>query len=120
MKHARQLCVVLVAALMCSVAVSPSAAQGQHPAPGSTPAAPAASEQSDGEQFRADLLNVAYVPGKAFVCGAGVLATAGIMLISFGSAYRDALSFFDEGCGGKWRLTPEDLAGRRPLITLPR
>ena len=32
------------------------------------------------------------------------------MLATFGTAYREATSFFNEGCGGAWLLTPEEVA----------
>jgi hypothetical protein len=32
------------------------------------------------------------------------------MLATFGRAYREATSFFNEGCRGAWLLTPEEVA----------
>ena len=71
-------------------------------------------EVSDGDRVGAGILNVAYVPGKAIVCGLGTVVSVGVMLITLGSAYRAAVSTFKEGCGGTWILTPEHVAGKIP------
>lgn len=63
-----------------------------------------------GAKVGAGVLNVVYVPGKAIVCTAGTLVAGGFMLATFGSAYREAVSFFKEGCAGSWILTPEQVA----------
>ena len=63
-----------------------------------------------GARIGAGVLNVVYVPGKAIICGAGTIVAAGFMLATFGSAYREAVSFFNEGCRGSWMLTPEEVA----------
>jgi hypothetical protein len=54
-------------------------------------------------------LNIVYVPGKAIVCTAGTLVAGVFMLATFGSAYREAGSFFKEGCAGSWIITPEQV-----------
>jgi hypothetical protein len=63
-----------------------------------------------GAKIGAGVLNVVYLPGKAIVCSAGTLVAGAFMLATFGSAYREATSFFNEGCGGAWLLTPEQVA----------
>jgi hypothetical protein len=63
-----------------------------------------------GAKIGAGVLNVVYVPGKAIVCTAGTLVAGGFMLLTFGSAYREAVSFFNEGCRGSWVITPEQVA----------
>ena len=75
-------------------------------------AAPEAPEvaPSTGARIGAGVLNVVYLPGRAIVCGAGTIVAAGFMLATFGSAYREAVSFFNEGCRGSWMLTPEEVA----------
>ncbi len=69
---------------------------------------------SDADRVGAGFLNVAYVPGKAIVCGLGTLASVGVMIITLGSAFRAAKATFNEGCGGTWVLTPEHVAGKVP------
>jgi hypothetical protein len=92
-------------------------AQAQTPflAPAQAPINAPAHEPTEGDRVRADFMNVIYVPGKALTCGAGALVSTWIMLVSLGSAYRDAVSFYDEGCGGKWALSPYDVMGRRGI-----
>ena len=67
----------------------------------SSETSPADADVSDGDRVGAGFLNVAYVPGKAIVCG-------------LGTAYRAAVATFKEGCGGTWVLTPEHVAGKIP------
>jgi hypothetical protein len=63
-----------------------------------------------GAKIGAGVLNVVYLPGKVITCGAGTLVAGAFMLATFGTAYREATSFFNEGCGGAWLLTPEQVA----------
>lgn len=71
-------------------------------------------EVSDGDRVGAGILNVAYVPGKAIVCGLGTVVSAVVMVATLGSAYRAAIATFKEGCDGTWVLTPEHVAGKIP------
>ena len=71
-------------------------------------------EVSDGDRVGAGVLNVAYVPGKAIVCGLGTIVSAAVMIATLGSAYRAAVATFKEGCDGPWVLTPEHVAGKIP------
>ncbi|HKC06241.1 MAG TPA: hypothetical protein VKJ67_05240 [Methylomirabilota bacterium] len=71
-------------------------------------------EVSDGDRVGAGFLNVAYVPGKAIVCGLGTVVSAAVMIVTLGSAYRAAVATFKEGCDGPWVLTPEHVAGKIP------
>ena len=63
-----------------------------------------------GAKIGAGVLNVVYLPGKAIICSAGTLVAGAFMLATFGQAYREATSFFNEGCRGAWLLTPEEVA----------
>jgi hypothetical protein len=63
-----------------------------------------------GAKIGAGVLNVVYLPGKAIICSAGTLVAGAFMLATFGRAYREATSFFNEGCRGAWLLTPEQVA----------
>ena len=76
--------------------------------------APVDANVAESDRVGAGFLNVVYVPGKAIVCGLGTIASAGVMLLTFGSAYRAAVATFKEGCGGPWVLTPEDVSGQVP------
>jgi hypothetical protein len=63
-----------------------------------------------GAKIGAGVLNVVHLPGKVITCGAGTLVAGAFMLATFGTAYREATSFFNEGCRGAWLLTPEQVA----------
>ena len=70
----------------------------------------ATSPPGTGAKIGAGVLNVVYLPGKVIICSAGTLVAGAFMLATFGRAYREATSFFNEGCGGAWLLTPEEVA----------
>src|SRR5262245_13309432 len=94
-------------------AVPPRASQS--PPPAMQPMQPEAPEVvhepvGTGAKVGAGVLNVVYVPGKAILCGAGAIVAGGLMLLTFGNAYREATSFFNEGCSGPWTVTPEQVA----------
>jgi hypothetical protein len=80
----------------------------------SSGATPVDADVSDADRVGAGFLNVVYVPGKSIVCGLGAIASAGVMILTFGTAYRAAVDTFREGCGGTWMLTPEHVAGKIP------
>jgi hypothetical protein len=80
----------------------------------SSQTAPVDVEVTDADRVATGFLNVGYVPGKAIVCGLGTVATVGVMITTLGSAYRAAKATFNEGCGGTWVLTPEQVAGKVP------
>jgi hypothetical protein len=113
MKHSKRLCAILVAALALAGPLGSWPAMAQAPQPGpaySGPPGPSA-VPSTGAKVGAGFLNVVYVPGKAIICSAGVLVSGVLMLATFGSAYRDAVRAFEEGCGGRWALTAEQVSG---------
>jgi hypothetical protein len=108
MSNRRWLSWVLLAALGIGAPLAPMAAaqMSMQPETVETPAPP----PGTGAKVGAGVLNVVYVPGKAIICGAGTIVAGGLMLLTFGSAYREAASFFNDGCGGSWVLTPEQVA----------
>ena len=116
MNRAKRLCATIVAVLVIGGLLVPDmvAAQMQaQPGPMPPPVVSGPYQPTQGDRVGAGFLNVVYVPGKAIVCGIGTLASAGIMLLTFGSAYDVAVGLFTEGCGGKWALTPYDVASKR-------
>jgi len=117
MKTAKWWCVVLVAALAWASLLAPltAMAQMQTPPPAPPPGLILSPpyQPTQGDQVGAAVLNIVYVPGKAILCGSGTLAGGLIMLLTFGSGYRAAVQIFNEGCAGKWALTPYDVAGKR-------
>ena len=104
------------------LAVAPTAAVAQTSTPATAPLQPMESMQPErvdesatttpgtGAKIGAGVLNVVYLPGKAIICSAGTLVAGAFMLATFGQAYREATSFFNEGCRGAWLLTPEEVA----------
>ena len=62
----------------------------------------------------AGFMNVVYVPGKAIICTLGTVGSVGLLLVTFGSAYRAATKVFKEGCHGDWVLTAEHVSGAIP------
>jgi hypothetical protein len=110
MSNATSIGAALLAALAIAGPLGATAAVAQTPMQPETQVEVAVERPGTGARIGANVLNVVYVPGKAIVCGAGTVAAAGFMLLTFGSAYREAVSFFNEGCRGSWVLTPEDVA----------
>ena len=98
----------------------PDVLKEAYPYPGSAmsaqpPAAPDPRlEPTDNDKTGAFFLNIAYVPGKAILCGAGTVTSAVVMILTLGSGYRQAVGTFKEGCHGTWVLTPEHVSGKIP------
>jgi len=71
-------------------------------------------EPTAGDATGAAVMNVVYIPGKAFLCTAGVITSTVLLVVTFGSAYRAARSVFLEGCSSPWALTAEHVSGKIP------
>ena len=116
MKTSKRLCAALVAVVVIGGALAPLTATAQMQTPPPPPPPPTARgpyEPTQGDRVGAGFMNVVYVPGKAIICGAGAVAATGLMLLTLGSGYHAAVDIFHEGCGGKWQLTPYDVAAKR-------
>ena len=112
----------ICAALLAAGPSGPMAAVAQTSATATTPLQPMQSMQPEtvdesvtrppgtGAKIGAGVLNVVYLPGKVITCSAGTLVAGAFMLATFGTAYREATSFFNEGCRGAWLLTAEQVA----------
>src|SRR5206468_6141993 len=130
MNDSRWLGAVLGAALITAVPLGPMTALAQTPTQPMQPEPPPMQSMQPetvtvpverpgtGARVGASVLNVVYVPGKAIVCGVGTVVAGGFMLLTFGSAYREAISFFNEGCGGAWVITPEQVAAAPKKVQL--
>jgi hypothetical protein len=123
MDRSKWVSAVVAAALLAGSSLAPLTANAQMqtpPPPGSPPPPPpplmlsGPYQPTQGEKVGAGFLNVVYIPGKAILCSLGTVASAGLMLLTFGNAYHAAVDLFNEGCGGKWVLTPYDVAAKRP------
>lgn len=53
--------------------------------------------------------NIFLVPGRAITCGLGGVVGVVVLAATLGTGYRAASSVWQEGCGGKWLVTGEDL-----------
>jgi hypothetical protein len=123
MNRSKWVSIVVVAALLAGSSLVPLTANAQMqpppPPPGSPPPPPPVFvtgpyQPTRGDRVGAGFLNVVYVPGKAILCSFGAVASAGLMLLTFGNAYHASVELFNEGCGGKWVLSPYDVAAKRP------
>jgi hypothetical protein len=57
----------------------------------------------------AGIANVFLVPGRVITCALGSAVGIVVLAITLGSGYRAAAAVGEEGCGGKWIVTGEDL-----------
>jgi hypothetical protein len=53
--------------------------------------------------------NIFLVPGRAITCALGAGVGVAVLALTFGTGYKTAAAAFDEGCGGKWVVTGDDL-----------
>ena len=55
------------------------------------------------------LTNFFLVPGRVITCTLGAGVGIVVLAITLGTGYKTAAGAFDEGCGGKWIVTGDDL-----------
>jgi hypothetical protein len=53
--------------------------------------------------------NIFLIPGRAITCALGAGLGVAVLAITLGTGYKTAAGAFDEGCGGKWVVTGDDL-----------
>jgi hypothetical protein len=82
------------------------------------PAPPVAHRYQAAYQAGATVATLFSLPGRAVLCTAGGALSLVTMLVTFGSGYAAAKGIFEEGCIGKWIVTPDDLraANRRGVM----
>jgi hypothetical protein len=109
----RSISLAVVLSLVLGGPLAPFAAAQQPAQPGAMQDAVRTNERnpasSPAYDVGAGVANVAYIPGKVFLCGLGVVAGTMALLLTFGTAYRTAAAIGEEGCGGRWVLTGDDL-----------
>ena len=109
----RSISLAVVLSLVLGGPLAPFAAAQQAAPPAAMQDAVNTNERNDASSpaydVGAGVANVAYVPGKVFLCGLGVVAGTVVLLLTFGTAYRTAAAVGEEGCGGRWVLTGDDL-----------
>ncbi len=54
-------------------------------------------------------VNAFLVPGRAITCVLGGVVGVVVLGLTFGTGYRPASAAVQEGCGGKWMVTGDDL-----------
>ena len=57
----------------------------------------------------AGVANVFLIPGRAITCVLGTTVGIVVLAVTLGSGYKAAAAAGEEGCGGKWIVTGEDL-----------
>ncbi len=57
----------------------------------------------------AGVVNAFLIPGRTITCVAGGVVGIAVLLLTFGTGYKAAAAAGQEGCGGKWIVTGEDL-----------
>jgi hypothetical protein len=53
--------------------------------------------------------NLFLIPGRVITCTLGATLGVAVLAITLGTGYKTAAGAFDEGCGGKWIVTGDDL-----------
>ena len=122
MTRSKWVSAVVAVVVLAGSSLAPLVAHAQMmqtpPPPGSPPPPPVVVsgpyQPTQGDRVGAGFLNVVYIPGKAILCSIGTAASGALMLLTFGNAYHAAVELFNEGCGGKWVLSPYDVAAKRP------
>ena len=113
---ARSIALAVVLSLVVSGPLAPLAAAQQPAQPDLMQEAVKTTQRTESGSRAYDVgagfANVVYIPGKVFLCGLGVVAGVVLLVLSVGSGYRPAAAAGEEGCGGKWVLTGDDL---RPM-----
>jgi hypothetical protein len=101
----RLIALTVASGMVCGALAGPAGAQ----VPAAPPPSPTASEPARGMKAAAVAVNIVRAPGKVVLCGLGVIAGGGVLLLTFGTQYGPAGALFREGCGGKWLIDPSDL-----------
>jgi len=95
------------------------------PAPVAPPPAPTAQHDLFQETLKAEarasgrkqvlyeagavVTNLFLIPGRTITCALGAGLGVAVLALTFGTGYKTAAGAFDEGCGGKWVVTGDDL-----------
>ena len=64
---------------------------------------------TDAYDVGAGVANVVRVPAKGVLCVLGGAVGFSLLIMTFGTAYKASTRIAEEGCGGKWILTGDDL-----------
>ena len=131
----RSLTVVLIASLLAVGPLAPAAWAQQPmapppPAESVQPGQPDLFQETLKAQRASERNEIAYdagavvvnsflIPGRAFTCIVGGAISIAVLAATLGSAYKAVAGMMNEGCGGKWMVTGDDLRpdppGTRPF-----
>jgi hypothetical protein len=64
----------------------------------------------------AGVVNLFLIPGHTITCVLGAGVGVVLLALTLGSGYKAAAGAADEGCGGKWVVTGEDLRPEGPQV----
>ena len=115
MKTRTRVVSALLTAVLLGGPLAPLAAAQQptQPGPDLFQEALKAEQKTGGEKNVYDagavVVNVFLVPGRAVTCLLGGVVGLVVLGGTLGSGYRAATTAVNEGCGGKWVVTGEDL-----------
>lgn len=78
-------------------------------------------ERPDQEAYDtgATFVNIFLAPGMGLLCGMGTVASAVLLFVSFGTGYPYAKRLFEEGCGGPYLVTGDDLRRENERRSIP-
>lgn len=65
----------------------------------------------------AGVVNAFLIPGRTITCAVGTAVGIAVLALTFGTAYKAAAAAGEEGCGGKWVVTGEDLRPDPPATS---
>jgi hypothetical protein len=118
MKTRTRVVSALLTALLLGGPLAPLAwaQQPSQPGPDLFQEALKAEQKSGGQKSVYDagavVVNVFLVPGRAITCLGGSVLGLVLLGATLGSGYHAATAAVNEGCGGKWVVTGEDLQSR--------
>ena len=118
--HTRVVAALLAVTLLGGPLASLAGAQQPQPQPQGQPPAPdlfqeqlkaerANSGPSSAYDAAAVTTNVFLVPGRAITCGLGAVVGFAVIVATLGTQYKAASSVWQEGCGGRWTVTADDM-----------
>jgi hypothetical protein len=113
--HGKFICLVLATTMVAAGVLTPVSAAAQSPSgqpdmyQEALKASPKATDHAEAYRIGAAVASVFSVPGRAILCGIGAASGVVLMVLTFGSGYGAAKAAAEEGCGGTWVVTAEDL-----------
>ena len=105
-----------------STAPPPPGSTSYQPAPSTQPERAKASDGRLNDEFYSVFAGVAtgfLFSGRAMTCTLGGVVSVGVLIFTLGSGYRAATRVIEEGCGGKWTVTADDLRPTQSMVDLP-